>query len=238
MSFKAADDYGRQHPPAGLAREGSSSESRQGLTTRGYAWDGQVLPFSLGGQLSVTVAGSVAAAAGGDVSYLGVVAGAPWLDPHPLRDTSDGSRLRLESGQSCPASELGVVGVRNDRAGDLDGALAPNGAPTSGRVCVYAGSNGQAYALLRQRPLPGPEAAQVAAAAHSVELAHPNGPSSCTRSSSAAAALVVLTYPGRRPAVNLWIVTDGCLRASNGHLVAVRSPSVTALADLVSRLAG
>jgi hypothetical protein len=85
MSFKAADDYVRQHPPAGLAGGGSSSATRQGMTMHGYAWDGQVLPFSQGGQLSIEVAGSVAAAAGSDVSYLGVVASSPWLDPHPIR---------------------------------------------------------------------------------------------------------------------------------------------------------
>lgn len=237
MSFKAADDYVRQHPPAGLAQEGSSSESRQGMIRHGYAWDGQVLPSSRGGQLSIAVAGSVAAAAGGDVSYLRVIAGSPWLDPHPFKDSMKGPRLRLESGHGCPASEgPGIVGVRNDGADDLNGALAPNGAPTSGRVCVYAGRNGQASALLRERALPRAEAARVATAARSVEIAHSNGPWSCVESTGTA-AVVVLTYPGR-PAVNLWILTGGCPTASNGHLVAVPSSSMTALVDLLNQVAG
>jgi hypothetical protein len=158
-------------------------------------------------------------------------------DPQPVRDSTNGVRVRLENGRSCPAGQLNVAGVRNDRARDLDGALAPDGTPTSGRVCVYAVvSGGYAPSLLRQRVLSGAEAARVATAARSVEIAHSTGPA-CPVPSDAAAAAVVLTYPGR-PAINLWIETGDCPQASNGHLVAVRSPSLTALVDLVSRLAG
>lgn len=235
MPFTAADDYVRRHPPAGLVREGSSSETRQGMISHGYAWDDQALPSPQGGHLSIEVVGSVAAA-GGDASYLRVIAASPWLDPHPIRDSMDGPRLRLESGQSCPASEVGGVGVRNDRADDLKGVLAPNGVPTSGRVCLYAEMNREPIPLVRQRALSGAEAAQVATAAHSADLAHPEGGPSC-QETRGEVAVVVLTYPGR-PAVNLWIVTGDCPRASNGHLVARGNPSATALIDLVNQLAG
>jgi hypothetical protein len=239
MSITAADDFVRQHPPAGLAREGSSAENRQGMIMLGYAWGGKVLPSSQGGQLSIEVAGRAAAGTGPAISYLRVVAGSPWLDPHPFRDSADGSRLRLENGERCPAGEQGVVGVRNHGADDLNGALAPSGDPTSGRVCVYAGMNGEPFPLVRQRALPRAEAARVAAAARSVRIAHSNPVPSCLGSRSAAtrAVLTYLTYPGR-PAINLWLVTGSCPVASNGHLVAVGNPSVAALVDLVKQVAG
>jgi hypothetical protein len=237
MSFKAADDYVRQHPPAGLAQVGSSFETRQGLTMHGYAWDGQALPFSRGGQLSIEVAGRVAAAAGGDLSYLRVVAGSPWLDPHPFRDSTDGPRLRLESGRSCPASGQGTVGVRNDGADELDGALVPDGAPDSGLVCVYPGGSDLISTLLRHRAVSRAEAVRVAAAARSVELAHPNGPVINCSGMPGSTFVVVLRYPGR-PAVNLYLRTGECSTASNGHVVAPISPSLTALVDVVNQVAG
>lgn len=235
MSFAALDEYVGQHPPAGLTSP-SEGFTRQDdvVTAHGYAWEDGPSPGSpRGGQLAMTVA-----RAGGSVgvSYLRVDAGSRWLDPHPIRDTTSGSRLRLESGQSCPPSARGFAGVRNDAIDDLDTALAPYGAPASGRVCVY-GENGRALALLRQRTLPRAEAAQVAAAARAVELGHPDDVVIHCPAMRPSATLVVLSYPGRS-AVDLWIRPGGCSSASNGQVTTSPSPSLAALIDVVSRLAG
>ncbi|HEX8767874.1 MAG TPA: hypothetical protein VF714_05855 [Jatrophihabitans sp.] len=231
MSFEALDDYVRHHPPAGLTAEASNSGFEGNEIIQSYAWWGQVRGSSQGRQLSIQVAPVMG---GPDASYLRVDAGSEWLDPHPLRDSTGGSRLRLETGQSCPVRDRGFGGVRNDGADDLDGALAPNGTATSGRVCVYAEGNGGAFALLRQRVLARAEAARVAAAARAVELAHRNGSMIHCPAMLGLTIVVVLTYPSR-PAVNLLVSTGGCPTASNGHLIASQSRSLAALVDLLTR---
>jgi len=234
MSFAALDEYVRRHPPAGLTSEGDGSTRQHGLlTSHGYAWQDDPSHGSpQGGQLSMSMAPAVGSS---DVSYLRVDAGSEWLDPHPVIDSMSGTRLRLETGQSCPAS--GIGGVRNDGADDLDGVLAPNATPASGRVCVYAGGNGQTFALLRQRTLPRAEAARVAAAAHAVDLAHPDGVVIHCPAFRGSTFLVVLSYPSRS-AVDLLVDAGGCSSASNGHVVASQSVSLSALIDLVSKAAG
>jgi len=232
MASSALDGYVRHHPPAGLTAEGSTTGFADGSITQGYAWrDAPSQHAPQGGQLSIGVAGS------DDVSYLRVDAGAEWLDPHPVRDSTGGARLRLETGQRCPGSDRGIAGVRNDGADDLDGALVPNGTPAAGQVCVYAGLNGQAFTLLRQRPLSRAVATRVATAARSVGLAHANGVVRHCPGRDGPTMVVVLSYPSR-PAVNLWIDTGGCQTASNGHVVASGTPSLAALVDLVNQVAG
>lgn len=236
MSFAALDAYVGQHPPAGLTSP-SEGYTRQGdlVTAHGYAWqDAPSRGSPRGGQLAMSVARVEGSP---DASYLRVDAGSEWLDPHPIRDSRSGPRLRLESGQSCPSSARGFAGVRNDLTDDLDTALAPGGAAASGRICVYASGDGQALALLRQRSLPRAEAERVAAAARAVELAHPNDVVIHCPAMRDSTTVVVLSYPGRS-AVDLWIRPGGCSAASNGHVTASPSPSLARLIDVVSRLAG
>jgi hypothetical protein len=236
MSFAALEYYLSQHRPAGRAAGSDATISKDNkVTSHGYAWqEGPSQGSSLGGQLSI----SVAPADSPDVSYLRIDAGSEWLDPHPIKDTLSGARLRLDTGDSCPASSPGFVGVRNDGAEDLDAALAPNGAPTSGLVCLYGeGNAGQAFALLRQRTLSRTEVGRVATAARSVELAHRNGSVICRPAMYGSTIVVVLSYPSR-PAVNLYLRTGDCSLAYNGYVIAPASPSLAALEDLVDQLAG
>ena len=153
------------------------------------------------------------------------------------RDDTSGARLRLESGEACPASDRRIVGVRNDGSDEVDGALAPNEDPTSGLVCVYAGMDGRASALLRQAVLPGAAAVRVARAARSVTLGQPGKSAWNCPAGHGSATAVVLSY-SQRPAVDLWLLTDGCPFASNGQLVAFPSDSLVALIDLVNQVSG
>lgn len=231
LSFAAVDAFVRAHPPAGLIQEGSSSATVHGMTRHGYAWGGSAPGSSHGGQLSIGVAGP----ADGQVSYLRVDAGTDWLDPHPVADRAKGPRLRIEAGQSCPASDRAIVGVRNSGA-DFDTALAPADPPNGGRVCSYAGLNGQAFALLAQRQLPADQAARLAATAHAMDLSHSNAVSSCGMSDLSAAVLV-LTYPSR-PATNLWLLTSGCSTISNGSIRAGDLGGLAILREAVDGVSG
>lgn len=232
LSFAAADAYVRAHPPAGLTEEGSSSGTEQGMTHRGYAWGGSAPGSEHGGELSIGVAGNPA---DGQVSYLRVDAGSDWLDPHPITDRESGPRLRIEAGQSCPASDRGIVGVRNSGSG-FDTALAPDERPTGGRVCRYAGGNDQPFALLSQRQLSADVAARLAATAHATDLSHANAVTSCPMADGSAAVLV-LTYPSR-PATNLWLLTSGCSSVSNGHLRATDLAGLAILREAVDGVSG
>jgi hypothetical protein len=222
LSFPAADTFVRAHPPAGLTEEGSSSGTEEGMIRHGYAWGGSAPGSAHGGHLSIGVAGPAA----GQVSYLRIDAGSEWLDPHPVADDTTGPRLRIESDQGCPADDRAIVGVRNDGTG-FDRALVPDGTPTGGRVCAYAGLNGHAFALLRQRAMSGGDAVRVVAAARSVELAHADVQTSCPMDDGMATVLV-LHYPDR-PAVDLWLEVTGCTSASNGSVRAIQSAGLAAL---------
>jgi hypothetical protein len=233
MSYAALDEYVGRHPPAGLTSPSEGYVGPGGVApAHGHAWQDDPSHRSpQGGQLAITVASIPGSP---DMSYLRVDAGSEWLDPHPIPDRMTGPRLRLETGESCPDRAIG--GVRNDGADDLDGVLAPNATPASGRICVYGGGNHPA-ALQRQRTLARAEAARVAAAAHAVVLAHPNGLVLHCPAFLGWTFVVVLSYPSRS-AVDLLIVAGGCGSASNGHVTTSPSPSLAALSDVVSRLAG
>jgi hypothetical protein len=233
LSFSALDGYLVNHPPAGLTEESSNSGFADGTIIQSYAWWSPAQGPSQGGQLSIQVAPTKGS---GELSYLRVDAGSQWLDPHPIRDGASGALLRLETGEACPA-RWGFTGVRNDEADELDRVLAPNGTPTSGRLCVYPGSAGGPFALLRQRTLSRAEATRLAAAAHSVELGHADNSVTNCPAFPGSTIVLVLTYPNRR-AVNLLIRTGGCSTASNGRVVASASASLAALEDLVNQPAG
>ena len=214
LPFAAADAYLKQHPPAGLSEWGSSSGGSSGA--KGYAW-----ADSSGGQLQLGLAPLDGAA-----SYLRADAVASWLDPHPLKDDAPGRRLRIEAGGRCPATDSGIVGVRNAGSG-FDTALVPPDRPRAGLVCGYGGGNGERFGLLRQRVLSAAEAARFADAARATDLGHADGTRSCPMDDGRA-AVVVLEYPSR-PAANLWLKLAGCSSASNGSVSATNLPDLGAL---------
>ena len=222
LPLAAAVAFVQAHPPSGLIEAGSS-KGGPGQTV-GYAWDGPV-GGSAQGQLSMVLAPLDATS-----SYLRVDAGQDWLDPRPMTDTSTGPRLRIEAGGQCPASDAGVVGVRNPDD-DLSRQLAPAATATGGLVCSYSGLNGNRFALLSSRTLTATEAGQLGRLAHQVDLSHSDGARNCPLD-DASAAVLVLDYP-HRSAVDLWLRLRGCTTVSNGEVLAGGNASASALLDAV-----
>ncbi|HJQ02066.1 MAG TPA: hypothetical protein VJ851_10715 [Jatrophihabitans sp.] len=223
LSLAAAVEFVRTHPPAGLIEAGSSTGS-PGQTV-GYAWDGPS-GSSVQGQLSMVLAPIDTTS-----SYLRVDAGQYWLDPRPVKDDAAGARLRIEADEHCPASDAGVVGVRNPDI-DLSRQLAPAATATGGLLCSYAGLNGNRFALLSGRPLTADEAGRLGSLAHQVDLSHSDGLRHCAMDDGSAAVLV-LDYPGR-PAVDLWLHQRGCTSVSNGQVMAGGNASTSALLNAAS----
>jgi hypothetical protein len=233
MSFRAAQDYLEQHPPAGLTQWGGSAE--HGTPTAmvdGYGWAD--VDSASHGDLEFGLASIGDASTAGTASYLRVDARAEWLDPHPLADVETGPRMRLDAGNRCPADDRWMVGVRNDGP-DFDRNLVPPATPNAGLLCYYAGLNGKRFGLLVQRVLPAQDAARVADAARRVELAHLDGGTYNCPMDDGSVTVLMLEYP-HRAAANLWLKVRGCAFASNGHIRAPGSSTPAALIDAVDEL--
>ncbi|MBI1377005.1 MAG: hypothetical protein GC157_05935 [Frankiales bacterium] len=220
----AATDWVRRHPPSGLVL---GSTGRSGSTAGEVLHTGFEEPAPaadlLGGWLTYSVAGS------GTGSVLRVDAYVVWLDPTPVADAARGPRVRVAVATGCPASAVGVVGVRNPGR-DLSGALLPDGAPTGGLVCRYAGMNDARPGRLDTSTTLGPAAAQaLARRVSALPLAHDDGPRSCP-SSDGSLALVALSY-AERPDVDL-AVTGGCGAVANGTIMAAYLDAAQVLAGV------
>ncbi|HEX8092742.1 hypothetical protein [Jatrophihabitans sp.] len=232
MSFPAAEDYLKQHPPAGLTQWGGSAEGSPTAMVHSYGWT--VGGSSPQGGLEFGLASIGEASAAGTASYLRVDARVEWLDPHPMADTGTGPRMRLEAGSRCPADDRGVVGVLTDRP-DVDRSLVPPGTPNAGLLCSYGGLNGKRFGLLLQRVLTAEDAARVADVARRVELGHLNGGSRNCPAGDGSVTVLMLEYP-HLAAANLWLEARGCASASNGHIRAPGSATLAALIEVANQL--
>ncbi len=142
-----------------------------------------------------------------------------WLDPRPLLDTAVGPRLRVTVGGSCPATDGGIVGVRNPGQPDLRGRLLPRSVePTGGLVCRYDGMNGRPFMLRRQTRLTEAEARRLAAVVDALPLSHLDGGVAHCPAADGTAAVLALAYPGR-PDVDLWADLNGCATVANGDIL-------------------
>lgn len=213
MPFSQARVWLAGQRPGGLAVSASPSTSQWGrVTVDGRAYDAPGGPEWNWDQLQLAVAPD-----GDRASFLRADGLVVWLDHDPDRDTDAGVRLRVAVTDGCPATDQGVVGVENPDQGDLDAALVPAGAPTSGLLCRFTGLNGDRWALAAHTTLSGDAAARLASAARQVDLAHVDGGHHGCPMDDGSAALIVLSFPGR-PDTDLWLTTNGCRNVANGHI--------------------
>ena len=229
------------HPPAGLSNDGTSNgSSAAGARSAGVSYAAGDSAEWTAAKLEIDVAS--AAGGGSDIRVDGM---AEWWDPVPLTDTEPGHRLRVDVATGCPQSDRGFVGVRNDRAdlaADLAGALVPAlvpaGAPAQALVCVYSGSNGDEFGLLRSVPLTGARAESLAAALASNSLRHlGDGVSSCGMDDGSV-TVFALSYASGQD-IDIWYSRNGCQYLANGVISAAPDGKflgqVTTLTQWLSR---
>jgi hypothetical protein len=202
------------HSPRGLREDGSSSGwGPHGIDVIGRDYAGPNGPAWQSADLEVALAAAGSAAS--VVRADGVVV---WLDPVPVRDTVPGPRMRVTVTGTCPASDAGIVGVTKPLAG-LAGRLLPDGDPTAGLECRYAGFNGRRWALRSMTRLTAARAARVAAPLARLPLSHVDGAVVSCPADDRSVEVVALSYAGR-PDVDLWIQLNGCGGVSNGYVLA------------------
>jgi hypothetical protein len=220
LPYPEASAWIAAHPPRGLPAAGDrfSGSGPQGLSA-GYgfsdpatspSWEQASLQFA------VTPDG-----AGGSV--LRVDALVTWVDPIPLPDSAAGPRLRVRVAGPCPSGDRGVVGVLP--AARLDRQLLPDGEPSGGLVCRYAGSDAPGatspLGLSGTARLDRPAAQRLAAAIRAVRLAHVPGEVWHCPADAGSVAIIALAFPGRDD-VDLWYTPGGCGGLSNGTILAFR----------------
>jgi hypothetical protein len=156
---------------------------------------------------------------GGTAAAVQAVAVVKWLDPRPMVDDATGPRDHVNTGQRCPASAPGVVGVSNPRADArvLRARLLPTGRAVAGVLCMYnLESHGDP--LYRAVHLTGPPLERWVTTARTLSLRHPDGlVSACP--TGFASGLLALSYPyPQRHSIDLWLDLTGCDAVANGYV--------------------
>jgi hypothetical protein len=210
MSYARASAWIAAHKPAGLASTGSGSANPPAATE--YDYGGPSGPAWGDAELDIEVVQASPA-----VSYLRADGLVAWLDPVPYRDTATGPRLRVLATGRCPATDAGVVGVRNPGA-HLTGALLPAGRPDAALRCAYYGGNGKPSRLKSQHRLGPARARSLAAAIARIRVSHEVGAIYHCPMEDGTAVLVAFAYPGRA-AVDVWAEVTGCATISNGYIL-------------------
>lgn len=212
MSYSATLAWLQTHPPRDLTQTGSGGgiEGPDGSAS-GYDYSEMPSPTWQSAELEV------AATADGDGSAIRADALVVWLDPKPVRDTADGTRVRVSVDGSCPSSDRGVVGVRN-YGQRLTDRLLPDAQPWRGLVCWYDGGNGDVFGLVSTKRLDARQAASLADALRRLPLSHTDGGMQSCPMDDGAAAIVALAYPGVDD-VDVWVTLNGCAFVSNGRIV-------------------
>jgi hypothetical protein len=212
LPVNAAASWIAVHRPAGLKRLGYATDSFSYLA--GYDYLGPSGPaWGRAAELDVGVAPD-----GPNASFLRADGLVAWLDPVPFRDTRTGPRLRVLTAGRCPATDAGIVGVRNPAA-RLTRALLPAGPPAGALRCAYSGSNGKQFTLTAQQRLGPARARALAAAIGRIPLSHQAGPQYGCARDDGSAVLVAFAYPGGASA-DLWAEVTGCATISNGSIYA------------------
>jgi hypothetical protein len=223
MRFAAVLGWLRAHPPVGLSHNGRSSGGLGGRFA-GDSYAAQDVRGVTGQQLQLEVATVDAT-----TTVMRADALAIWLDPVPARDVADGRRLRVTVAGGCPASDLGIVGVRSFGA-DLARQLLPPERPLRALACSYSGLNEHPRLhLIVERRLDARTAWRVATAIRQVDLTHEDvGWTSCP-ADDATATVLAFSYQGR-PDVDIWYSPGGCTDIANGIIRANLWPLREAIA--------
>ncbi len=216
MPFAAARAWLRAHPPRGLppdgsARSGNAFTGRTSMTGASYrgptsrAWQSADLEIST-------------APAGPHASVIRADAVIVWLDPLPVRSRPGTRPVRVTVADGCPASDRGVTGVINPRAG-LTRRLLPARQPAGGLRCQYDGLNGHPWHLVSVTRLTAEAARRAARSMARLPLSHTDGATISCPMDDGSYAVLALAYPGR-PDIDLWIKLNGCGGVSNGYIIA------------------
>jgi hypothetical protein len=211
MSYSATLAWIAAHPPRDLIQSGTAGTDGPAGSTAGYGYSDRPTTSWASADLDVGVAPD------GDGSVIRADAVVVWLDPKPIRDTTTGQRLHVTVTGGCPASDRGVVGVRNDDQ-RLHDRLLPEGQPSGALVCRYDGANGKPFALRKTTRLDAGSATTVADAVRRLPLSHADGGVHGCPSDDGAAAIVVLAFPGSGD-VDVRVKMNGCSVVSNGYIV-------------------
>jgi hypothetical protein len=211
MPFDQASAWITAHRPARLRAVGNGSAYPPAAS--GYDYAGPVGPAWGSAELDIEVV-----RAGTAASYLRADGFVAWLDPVPYRDTATGRRLRVLAAGGCPATDSGVVGVRNPGA-DLTGILLPAGRPDAALRCAYYGGNGKPSRLKSRQRLGAAGARSLAAAIARIPVSHLVGAMYHCPGDDGSAVLVAFAYPGRG-SVDVWAEVTGCATISNGYIYA------------------
>ena len=209
MPFDQASAWIAAHRPPGLRQTSSGSAGPPAASGYGYA--GPDGPAWGSAELDIEVE-----QAGPDASYLRVDGFVAWLDPVPYRDTATGRRLRVLAAGHCPATDSGIVGVRNPAA-NLTRTLLPAGPPAAALRCAYYGGNGKPSRLKAQQRLGSAGARKLAAAITRIPVSHEVGAMYHCPADDGSAELVAFAYPGH-PDVDVWAEVTGCSAMSNGYI--------------------
>jgi hypothetical protein len=209
MPISSAARWLAAHRPAGLKETGWANPP----PPTGYSFAGPAGAAWSGAELEVGVAPD-----GPNASFLRADGLVAWLDPVPYRDTATGPRLRVLASGRCPATDAGVVGVRNPGA-HLTGALLPAGRPATALRCSYYGANGKSFKLKAQQRLGPARARALASAIARIPVSHLVGSTTSCPADDGSAVLVAFGYPGSG-SVDVWAEVTGCATISNGYIYA------------------
>jgi hypothetical protein len=212
MSFGSAAAWIAAHRPAGLRGTGGGSSGPPDAS--GFDYDGPSGP-AWGGAAELDIE---VVSAGPATSYMRADGFVAWLDPVPYRDTATGRRLRVLTGARCPATDAGVVGVRNPGA-HLTRTLLPAGPPSAALRCAYYGANGKPFKLKSQRRLGPAGARKLTAAIARIPVSHLVGSEHGCAGDDESAVLVAFSYPGRG-SVDVWAEITGCATIANSYIYA------------------
>ena len=208
MPVSAAARWLAAHRPAGLKETGWTNPP----PPTAYSFAGPAGAAWGGAELDVGVAPD-----GSNASFLRADGLVAWLDPVPYRDTATGSRLRVLASGRCPATDAGVVGVRNPGT-HLTRTLLP-ARPDAALRCAYYGGNGKPSRLKSQQRLGPARARSLAAAIARIPVSHLVGAVYHCPADDGSAVLVAFGYPGRG-SVDVWAEVTGCATIANGYIYA------------------
>ncbi len=139
-------------------------------------------------------------------------------------------QVRVTLAGGCPASVDPRADASNDKSG-LTKSLVPRGLlPVGGIICSYRSAllpNYPPVPLVRSVALSQARATTLAATIAAISLKRAGGTTSCPNADTHTANIIVLSYDGGRPDVDVWHDAVGCQSVDNGFVIGyqVGSPS-------------
>ena len=213
LPYPQAVSWMARYPPAGLPLGATSGPTRSAKQFSGYLFEEPASSAWEQASLQIGVAPSSSGSTVWRADGLAL-----WLDPRPAPDTVTGPRLHVTVAAGCPSSDRGATDVSNAATG-LTASLLPPGSQSAALVCVYSGSNGNAFALTAHRLLSATEAGDLARLARAVSLAHVDNEVISCPLDDGGTTVLVFSYPNESD-IGLWLTPGGCGFLSNGVIVA------------------